>query len=125
MDYINKEKIDLFNIDISYIINSYLRLKKDIILLTDVDKNKYLFDEYKEKVAATQTDKNGKIVYLYTYNVNSQYTYIETLKSLLRKEGFSFNKEDLIKKGHIFTTSSQDFTSISGLSFNINNFFIL
>lgn len=53
---------------------------KDIILLTDIDKNKFTFDEYYEFVKDNQTDKDGNVVYLYTYDVNTHYTYIEELK---------------------------------------------
>ena len=53
---------------------------KDIILLTDIDNNKYTFDEYYEFVKDNQTDKDGNVVYLYTYDKNTHYTYIEKLK---------------------------------------------
>lgn len=55
---------------------------QDILLLTDIDNNKYTIEEYYEKVKDNQTDKNGKVVYLYTYNKNEHYTYIEKLKKL-------------------------------------------
>lgn len=50
---------------------------KDIILLTDIDNNKYTFDEYYDKVYQNQTDKNGKVIYLYTYDTQTQVTYID------------------------------------------------
>ena len=52
---------------------------KDIILLTDIDNKKYTFDEYYDKVSKNQTDKNGKVIYLYTYDVRTQVTYIDSL----------------------------------------------
>jgi len=53
-----------------------------ILLLTDIDNNKYTIEEYYEKVKENQTDKNDRVIYLYTYNKNSHYTYIENLKKL-------------------------------------------
>lgn len=53
-----------------------------ILLLTDIDDNKYTIDEYYEKVKDNQTDKNGRVVYLYTYNKNVHYTYTENLIKL-------------------------------------------
>ena len=55
---------------------------EDIILLTDIDDNKYTFDEYYELVKDNQTDKNGKLIYLYAYDKTTHYTYIEELKNL-------------------------------------------
>lgn len=55
---------------------------EDIILLTDIDNKKYTFDEYYELVKDNQTDKNGKTVYLYTYDNKTHYTYIEELQNL-------------------------------------------
>ena len=55
---------------------------EDIMLLTDIDDHKYTFDEYYEYVKDNQTDKNGKVVYLYAYDKTTHYTYIEELKSL-------------------------------------------
>ena len=52
---------------------------KDIILLTDIDNNKYTFDEYYDKVYQNQTDKNGKVIYLYTYDTQTQVTYIDSI----------------------------------------------
>ena len=53
-----------------------------ILLLTDIDNNKYTIEEYYEKVKENQTDKNDRVIYLYTYNKNSHYTYIENLRKL-------------------------------------------
>lgn len=55
---------------------------KDIILLTDIDNNKYTFDEYYDKVKENQTDTNNKVIYLYTYDKLTQVTYIERVRSL-------------------------------------------
>lgn len=55
---------------------------EDIMLLTDIDDNKYTFDEYYEYVKDNQTDKNGNVVYIYAYDKSTHYTYIEELKNL-------------------------------------------
>ena len=55
---------------------------KDILLLTDIDNKKYTFDEYFEKVKENQTDKHGRIIYLYTYDTHTQVTYIENLVNM-------------------------------------------
>ena len=39
---------------------------KDFALLTNTKKEFYTLTEYKDKVSPLQTDKNGKVVYLYT-----------------------------------------------------------
>lgn len=38
-------------------------------------------EEYKDKIAAVQTDKDGKLVHLYTTNAETQHTYIENATS--------------------------------------------
>lgn len=55
---------------------------KSIILLTDIDNKKYTFDEYFDAVKDNQTDKNGKVVYLYTYCKEDQDIYVEQVKEL-------------------------------------------
>ena len=49
-------------------------------LLKDVDGKYYTFEEYKALVEANQTDKEGNLIYLYTTNVNDQYSYIQAAK---------------------------------------------
>jgi len=55
---------------------------KNIILLTDIDNHKFTFDEYYEFVKDNQTNKENKVVYLYTYDTNQHYTYIDTLVNM-------------------------------------------
>lgn len=50
---------------------------KDFVLLTNTKKEYYTLSEYKEKVSAAQTDKDGNIVYLYTVNADRQDAYIQ------------------------------------------------
>lgn len=80
---------------------------KDIILLVDTDNKMYTFDEYYDKVSETQKDKDGKIVYLYTYDTATQYTYIEALKNY----GYNillFNSQYGAFEVHTFEMKLQD-----------------
>lgn len=80
---------------------------KDIILLVDTDNKMYTFDEYYDKVSETQKDKDGKIVYLYTYDTATQYTYIDALK----KYGYNillFNSQYGAFEVHTFEMKLQE-----------------
>lgn len=45
-------------------------------LLKNIDGKYFTFDEYKELITANQTDKDGKLIYLYASNKDEQYAYI-------------------------------------------------
>ncbi|TNE82177.1 MAG: molecular chaperone HtpG [Bacteroidetes bacterium] len=49
-------------------------------LLTNTDKEYFTLEEYKEKIKAAQTDKENKVVMLYTSNPKMQAPFIETAK---------------------------------------------
>ncbi|MBN8703951.1 MAG: molecular chaperone HtpG [Bacteroidetes bacterium] len=49
-------------------------------LLKSIENTLFTFDEYKEKVKALQTDKEKKIIYLYSTNVVEQHSFIESAK---------------------------------------------
>ena len=49
-------------------------------LLKDVENKYYTFDEYSEKIAPLQTDKNNKIVHLYTTDKEHQHAQVEALQ---------------------------------------------
>jgi len=49
-------------------------------LLENLDKQKFTFDEYKEKVALKQTDRHEKVVFLYTTDPGQQDAYIQSAK---------------------------------------------
>ncbi|RZK49086.1 MAG: molecular chaperone HtpG [Pedobacter sp.] len=53
---------------------------KDFCLLTSVDGKPYTFQEYKDQVAGMQTDKNGKVVYLYSTDSEKQDGFIQAAK---------------------------------------------
>lgn len=57
---------------------------KDFVLLSNVDKAFFTLSEYREKVAANQTDKDGNVVYLYAANADRQHSYI----SAAEKKGY-------------------------------------
>ena len=50
---------------------------KDFALLTNAKKEAFTLDEYKEKVSAVQTDKNGNVVYLYATDLDKQDGFIQ------------------------------------------------
>jgi molecular chaperone HtpG len=50
------------------------------VLYPTVADKYYLLDELKEKIAANQTDKNGKTVVLYASNKDTQHSYIAAAK---------------------------------------------
>ena len=49
-------------------------------LLSDIDGKFYTYEEYREAIKENQTDKNSKLVCLYTNDAEAQYSYIETAK---------------------------------------------
>lgn len=51
---------------------------KDFSLLGNTKQELYTLDEYREKVSAEQTDKNGTLVYLYSNDAARQDTFIQS-----------------------------------------------
>ncbi|GAB2688994.1 molecular chaperone HtpG [Mucilaginibacter koreensis] len=51
---------------------------KDFVLLTNTEKQNYTLTEYKERVSALQTDKDGQLVYLYTNDPAKQDAFIQS-----------------------------------------------
>lgn len=54
---------------------------KKFTLYKNTDGEYYTFDEYKTKIEVNQTDKDSKVVYLYTSNAEEQYSYIDAAKA--------------------------------------------
>jgi molecular chaperone HtpG len=52
----------------------------DFVLYPSVDDKYYTLAELKEAITANQTDKNGKLVVLYTSNKDAQHGYVEIAK---------------------------------------------
>lgn len=55
----------------------YDRAQK-ICLFKNIEGKYFTFDDYKEKIKETQTDKDKKLVYLYSTNMDEQHSYIES-----------------------------------------------
>ncbi len=51
---------------------------KDFALLENTEKALFTLEEYKEKVSAAQTDKNGTVVYLYATDPSLQDTFVQS-----------------------------------------------
>jgi len=51
---------------------------KDFVLLTNTKKGNFTLDEYKDKVAPEQTDKDGQLVYIYTNDPDKQDAFIQS-----------------------------------------------
>jgi molecular chaperone HtpG len=51
---------------------------KDFVLLTNTAKENFTLDEYKEKVAPVQTDKDDRIIYIYTNDPKKQDAFIQS-----------------------------------------------
>ncbi len=51
---------------------------KDFVLLTNTNKENFTLNEYKEKVAPVQTDKDEQLVYLYTNEPSKQDSFIQS-----------------------------------------------
>lgn len=49
-------------------------------LYKNTEGKSYTWDELRERIAPNQTDKNEKVVYLYTNNAKEQHSYIETAR---------------------------------------------
>ncbi len=54
---------------------------KSFCLLKNTDAKYFTFDEYKLVVEPNQTDKDNKVVYTYTSNLDEQYSFVEGAKN--------------------------------------------
>ena len=54
---------------------------KNFALLKDVDNKYYTYEEYREAVKENQTDKDGRLICLYTSDPEAQYAYVEAAKA--------------------------------------------
>ena len=54
---------------------------KSFCLLKNTDAKYFTFDEYKSAVKPNQTDKDNKLVYTYTSNLEEQYAFVEAAKN--------------------------------------------
>jgi molecular chaperone HtpG len=51
---------------------------KDYVLVTNTKKENFTLAEYRDKVEATQTDKDGQVVYIYTNDPDKQDAFIQS-----------------------------------------------
>lgn len=54
---------------------------KEVALYKNTEDKFFTFEEYKNIVKENQTDKNNKIVFLYTHNSDEQYSFIQAAKN--------------------------------------------
>jgi molecular chaperone HtpG len=57
--------------------SNFYEKAKSFCLYTNIDNQHFTFEEYKEKIAEKQTNKEGEIVLLYTTDLAAQHTYIQ------------------------------------------------
>lgn len=79
-----EKKWDDINLFVKYGIISdekFYDRAKDFSLFKNVDSKYFTFEEYKEKVKATQTDKDENVIYLYASNAGKQDSFIQTAKN--------------------------------------------
>lgn len=76
---------------------------KGFALLTNTKGENFTFDEYKEKVAAIQTDKNGNVVYLYTTDPDKQDGFIQAAE----KKGYDVLVMNTPIDGHFVSSLEQ------------------
>jgi len=86
----------------------YERAEK-FCLLKNVDKKYFTLDDYKEKIKPLQTDKDKKLVYLYTNNKTDQHSYIETAV----ERGYDVLEMDGVLDNHFINTLEQKTEKIS------------
>ncbi len=79
-----EKKWDDINLFVKYGIISdekFYDRAKDFSLFKNIDSKYFTFEEYKEKVKPTQTDKDSTVVYLYTSDTGKQDSFIQTAKN--------------------------------------------
>lgn len=74
-------------------------------LLKDTEGKYYTFEEYKNLIKDTQTDKDKKTVYLYTSDQTEQHGFIEPVKEL----GYNVLLMDGVLDNHFINTLEQKF----------------
>jgi molecular chaperone HtpG len=108
-----EKKWDDINIFVKYGMISdekFYEKAKDFVLLKNIEKQYYTLNEYKEKVAPNQTDKDQQVTFLYTSDAGKQDSFIQAAKSksydVLVLDGildshFINNLEQKLEKTHL------------------------
>ena len=82
---------------------------KSFSLVKNTDGKFFTIDEYKEKIAALQTDKDGKVVVLYTNSPDEQFSFVKKAKD----RGYDVLTLDGPLIPHWVSKMEQDFENIS------------
>ncbi|MDA3904654.1 MAG: molecular chaperone HtpG [Bacteroidales bacterium] len=85
----------------------YERAQK-FALLKNTEGKYFTLEEYKEHVKGLQTDKEKKIVYLYSNNIEDQYNFIQSAKD----RGYDVLEMDGVLDNHFVNTLEQKLTDI-------------
>lgn len=78
-------------------------------LLKNTDGKYFTFEEYKKHIESTQKDKDKKLVYLYTTNLEEQYSYVESAK----ERGYDVLVMDGALDSHFINNLEQKFADSS------------
>lgn len=79
-----EEKWDDLKIFINYCMltqEDFYEKANKFALLKDTDGKYYTYEEYQSLIKDNQTDKNGNLIYLYSNNMDEQYSYIDAAKN--------------------------------------------
>jgi len=82
---------------------------KAFSLVKSTDGNYYTIEEYKEKVAALQTNKDGKVVFLYTNNPDSQFGFVKNAN----ERGYNVLHVDSPLAAHWLGLMEQSFENVT------------
>lgn len=82
---------------------------KDFCLLKNVEEKHFTLEEYKGKIAPLQTDKDNKIVMLYTSDAGKQNTYIDSVK----KRSYDVLSFDTVIDNHFVGMLEQKLENVS------------
>lgn len=113
-----EEKWDDIKIFIEYGVLSdekFAEKAKKFTLFKNTDGEYFTFEEYKTKIEVNQTDKDSKVVYLYSSNTEEQYSYISAAKD----RGYDVLIMDTPLTAHLVGKLEQDnnnvtFTRVDG-----------
>lgn len=79
------------------------------VLLNSTEGGFYTVEEYKEKIKASQTDKNDKVVILYTNDKDGQYSFVKSAK----ERGYDVLEMNSPLTPHFISKLEQTYTDIS------------
>jgi len=101
-----EKKWDDINIFVKYGVISdekFYDRAKDFALFKNVDGEYFNFTEYKDKVSATQTDKDGNVIYVYASDAGKQDSFIQAAKA----KGYDVLLFDGVLDNHFINTLEQ------------------